>query len=79
MIEKVDLKGLRSLKISEIPVYMKELRSCNKEDKEKLKKIKKSAEDIQLADDADKSKTFVGRTSGLAYCVLAFIAYLALV
>ncbi|MBN4081154.1 hypothetical protein JYT44_02185 [Caldithrix abyssi] len=77
MIEKVESKGLRSLKISEIPVYMKELKTC--EDKERVKAIKKRAEEKQLAADAENSKTFVGRTSGYAYCVMALFVYLVLV
>ena len=76
-IEKVQQKGLRSLKILEIPLYIKELKSCK--DKDSVKMIRKSAEEKQIGTDAEKSKTFVGRTSGCAYCVIALVVYLALV
>lgn len=76
-IQKVKNNGLRSLKLSEIPSYIMELKNCK--NKEKAKTIKKSANDKQLVDDAENSGTFVGRTSSCAYCVIAFILYLAFV
>jgi hypothetical protein len=68
---------LRSLKISEIPSYLVELKNCK--DKAKVKIIKNSANEKQLEDDAENNKSFVGRTSGCAYCVMALIVYLAFV
>ena len=76
-IQKVAKKGLRSLKISEIPSYLVELKNCK--DKVKVKTIKNTANEKQLEDDAENNKLFVGRTSGCAYCVLALIVYLAFV
>ena len=76
-IQKVAKKGLRSLKISEIPSYLVELKNCK--DKAKVKIIKNSANEKQLEDDAENNKSFVGRTSGCAYCIMALIVYLALV
>ena len=76
-IQKVAKKGLRSLKISEIPSYLVELKNCK--DKAKVKIIKNSANEKQLEDDAENNKSFVGRTSGCAYCVMALIVYLAFI
>ena len=68
---------MRSLKISEIPSYLVELKNCK--DKVKVKTIKNTANEKQLEDDAKNNKFFVGRTSGCAYCVMALIVYLAFV
>lgn len=76
-IQKVAKKGLRSLKISEIPSYLVELKNCK--DKVKVKTIKNTANEKQLEDDAENNKFFVGRTSGCAYCVMALIVYLAFI
>ena len=76
-IQKLAKQGLRSLKISEIPSYIVELKNCK--DKERVKTIKNSANEKQLEDDAENNKSFVGRTSGCAYCVMALIVYLAFV
>ena len=76
-IQKVEKKGLRALKISEIPAYLTELKNCKH--KAKVKTITKSANEKQLIKDAENSKLFVGKTSGCAYCVMALIVYLAFV
>lgn len=76
-IQKVAKKGLRSLKISEIPSYLVELKNCK--DKAKVNRIKNAANEKQLEDDAQNNKSFVGRTSACAYCVMALIVYLAFV
>ena len=74
-IQKLAKQGLRSLRISAIPSYLVELKNCK--DKAKVKTIKHSANEKQLEDDANSAKTFVGKTSTFAYCVMALILYMA--
>ena len=75
VVQKAKESGLRSLKLAEKIQYYRDLKKC--QNKGLAKAIKKEVNSKQLNDDANSAKTFVGKTSTFAYCVMALILYMA--
>lgn len=77
LVAKVRSEGLRSLKLSEIGPYYKDLKKCKNQTL--ARRIRHYNESRQLSQDAENAKTMEGFTSGCAYCTIALILYLILV
>jgi len=77
MMKKASKEGLRSLSFGQRITLHRDLKKCP--DKRIRNAIKKSNDEKQFKEDAEKSKRFTGWTSGCAYCAVALVVYLALV
>ena len=74
IIKQARESGFRSLNFSEKIQYHLDLRKC--ENKIFVKSVRKEVNDSQLASDSEKAKTFTGKSSSFAYCIMLFITYL---
>jgi hypothetical protein len=77
IIKKASKEGLRSLSFSQRITLYRDLKKCP--NKQIRNAIKKTNNEKQFKEDAEKSKRFTGWTSGCAYCAVALVVYLALV
>ncbi|MBT4271081.1 MAG: hypothetical protein HOD91_06720 [Candidatus Marinimicrobia bacterium] len=77
MIKKASKEGLRSLSFGQRITLHRDLKKCP--NKQIRNAIKKTNNEKQFKEDAEKSKRFTGWTSGCAYCAVALVVYLALV
>jgi len=74
IIKQARESGFRSLNFSEKIQYHLDLRKC--ENKIFVKAVKKEVNENQLVSDSEKAKTFTGKSSSFAYCIMLFITYL---
>ena len=77
MIKKASKEGLRSLSFGQRITLHRDLKKCP--NKQIRNAVKKTNNEKQFKEDAEKSKRFTGWTSGCAYCAVALVVYLALV
>ena len=73
MIEKASKNGIRSLSLTELFRYYREIKKCP--DKKMAKAIKKANDERQFKEDAENYKGFTGWTSSCAYCAIALFVY----
>ena len=73
MIEKASKNGIRSLSLTELFRYYREIKKCP--DKKMAKAIKKENDEKQFKEDAEKYKGFTGWTSSCAYGAIALFVY----
>ena len=73
MIEKASKNGIRSLSLTELFRYYREIKKCP--DKKMAKAIKKANDERQFKEDAENYKGFTGWTSSCAYCAIMLFVY----
>ena len=73
MIEKASKNGIRSLSLTELFRYYREIKKCP--DKKMAKAIKKANDERQFKEDAETYKGFTGLTSSCDYCAIALFVY----
>ena len=73
MIEKASKNGIRSLSLTELFRYYREIKKCP--DKTMAKAIKKANDQRKYKEHAENYKGFTGLTSTCPYCAIALFVY----